>query len=107
MAWETRGTNRYYYRKRWVNGRVVSEYIGAGAFAELSAEMDAHTQQEQATSRAAWQTIVESTRNAERALAQVEVIVRMLTGAVLVVNGYHSHKRQWRRLAAKQEKGNE
>ena len=30
MGWETRSGNRYYYRKRWVNGRPVSEYVGAG-----------------------------------------------------------------------------
>jgi hypothetical protein len=97
MAWEKRGNNRYYYRKRWVNGRVKSEYVGAGLAAELSAEVDTLIRQEQDASRAAWQETVEKVRNAERTLTEAESLVRSLTAAVLVVNGCYSHKRQWRR----------
>ena len=97
MAWETKGNNRYYYRMHWVNGRVKSEYVGAGIVAELSAAMDTLTRQEQDASRAAWKKTVESVRNAERALTEAESLLRSLTAAVLVVNGFYSHKRQWRR----------
>ena len=41
MTWESRHRRqRYYYRKRRVRGRVVSEYVGAGPAAMLVAEMD-------------------------------------------------------------------
>lgn len=97
MAWETRGNNLYYYRKHWVNGRVKSEYVGAGMAAELSAEVDTLVRLERDASRAAWQETVEKVRIAERALTEAESFVRSLTAAVLVVNGCYSHKRQWRR----------
>ena len=42
MAWEDRGGNRYYYRKRWEGGRCVSEYLGAGELAEALATLDAY-----------------------------------------------------------------
>ena len=42
MAWERRaGGGLYYVRKRRVNGRVVSEYVGTGLAAALAAELDA------------------------------------------------------------------
>lgn len=100
MAWETRCNNRYYYRKRWANGQVKSEYVGAGMAAELSAELDRLTRQERDASRAAGQETVDSVRKAEQALTEAESIVRALTAAVLVVNGCYSHKRQWRRQVA-------
>jgi hypothetical protein len=40
MAWETRGNQRYYYRARKVNGRVIKEYVGTGAAAEAAAAED-------------------------------------------------------------------
>ena len=41
MAWETRGNREYLYRKKRVNGRVVSEYVGTGFQAELIARIEA------------------------------------------------------------------
>ena len=35
MAWEQHGNHRYYYRSHKVGGRVVKEYVGAGATADL------------------------------------------------------------------------
>ena len=40
MGWETRAGNEYYYRKQWVNGKCVSEYIGTGEVAGLLARLD-------------------------------------------------------------------
>lgn len=40
MGWETRSGNRYYYRKRWVNGRPVSSCVGAGMSATWAEALD-------------------------------------------------------------------
>ena len=39
MGWETRGNGKYYYRKRRIGDKVVSEYVGTGPGAELIAEL--------------------------------------------------------------------
>ena len=38
MAWEERNGNRYFYRKRRVGDRVISEYVGGDFMAEFIAE---------------------------------------------------------------------
>ena len=93
MSWEKRGDRRYYYNKRRVGDRVISEYVGAGEFAQVCAALDAlkremrHAQRER--------------RRADRALdAQVDQVcdlIRALTGAALLVAGHHTHKGQWRK----------
>ena len=40
MGWEKRGSGQYYYRKKRVNGRVVSEYAGSGILAEATQMLD-------------------------------------------------------------------
>ena len=51
MGWEDRNGRRYYYRKRREGSRVVSEYYGAGPFAETLSTEDQARQQDQARER--------------------------------------------------------
>ena len=44
-------------------------------------------------------TVVDADRRMDGALLEMEDIVRATVAAVLIVNGYHTHKRQWRRMA--------
>lgn len=97
MAWENRGENRYYYRKRRINGRVVSEYIGAGILAELTADLDEAAQAERQAEREARRQEREQVQALDSQLAQVDELTRALVRASLLLAGYHPHKRQWRR----------
>lgn len=97
MSWETRGNNRYYYRRRKVGGRVVTEYIGAGDVAEALAGLDELDRQRRQLDAAEWQAFVEDERRTSAALAEVDELVRSAVAAVLIINGYHTHRRQWRR----------
>jgi hypothetical protein len=97
MAWESRGDNRYYYRKRWEGGRCVSEYLGSSTTAMLLAEGDEGRRQEEAQAQAEERrrrSPAETTRQIVRGIAQE---LRTVTAAVLVANSYHQYKRQWRR----------
>jgi|CXWK01.1.fsa_nt_gi hypothetical protein len=99
MAWETRGSGRYYYRKvRW-NGGVQSQYVGTGPLADAVAVLDEIEQRELQSRRQAWRTMVKEERVVEKDLDQAEGILRTLTTAVLLINGCYIHKRQWRRCA--------
>jgi hypothetical protein len=98
MAWEERGSRRYYTRSRKVAGRVVREYVGAGPIGELAAAADS-------LRRAARRSAAEARRvEQDRWLAAlapllelsraVDVVVR----ATLLTAGYHQHSRSsWRR----------
>src|SRR5689334_10272212 len=98
MAWEPRRNGRtYYYRKQRRGGRVVSEYVGtglAGTLGELyQARADAHT----ADARAQRAREIAALPPDDPALADLETLLAGLTRAVLLANGYHPHKRQWRK----------
>lgn len=98
MGWETRGNGSYYYRKVRKGGRVVSEYIGAGDVAELLAKSDELDRQRRQLEAAEWRAVVESDRQQAEALAEVDELVKSAVAAVLIANGYHTHKRQWRKM---------
>lgn len=97
MSWETRGNNRYYYRRRKVAGRVIGEYVGAGYLAEVMAAEDEAARQARQAAAAEWRSIVEADRRQEKALAEVDSLVGAAIAAVMIANGYHMHKRQWRK----------
>jgi len=97
MGWETRGNSRYYYRKARAAGRVVSEYVGAGDVAEAVAVFDEMLQDERRRAEAEWRAIVAADRERAAALAEVDELVKAAVAAALIVNGYHQHRRQWRR----------
>ena len=97
MGWERRGNGRYYYRKRRLGSRVVSEYVGAGECGDAAARRDAlvraereRMQQEQIRER-------ERLLALEQAGAGAEDHVHLVMRAWLLAAGYHTHKGQWRR----------
>lgn len=97
MSWETRGNNRYYYRRRKVAGRVIGEYVGAGYLAEVMAAEDEAARQARQAAAAEWRSIVEADRRQERTLAEIDTLVRATVAGVMIANGYHTHRRQWRK----------
>ena len=97
MAWETRGKRDYLYRKKRVNGRVVSEYIGTGYQAELVARLEAIESQQAELVRDAERNEHHQQATIDAEIKQHGGRLRHLVNAVLVAAGYHQHKRQWRR----------
>ena len=98
MGWEERNGKRYYYRKRRIGNRVVSEYVGGGEIGDLVAELDAIERRERRAERAA--CLEERNHDLEiaRGIDAVGDRVLALTRAVLLANGYHTHKGQWKKI---------
>ncbi len=97
MALEQRGNNSYYYRKRWVNGTCQSEYVGGGAFAHLVAEIEALERLPARQEAAAFRKVRSQIKQQATLILGTEVDIRELVKAVLIANGFHQHKRQWRK----------
>lgn len=97
MAWEKRGRGLYYYRKRREGRRVVSEYVGSGPLAALSAELDAAKRQARESEWAEVRAARAEQRQTDVALGTAENALCALISAVLEGYGFHQHKRQWRK----------
>lgn len=104
MSWETRGNYRYYYRRRKINGRVEAEYIGSGPVADALARLDGFERQQRQHEVAKWRAFIAADRHTVAGLADVDELVRSAVTAVLIVNGYHTHKREWRRMSTKRRR---
>jgi len=94
MAYQRNG---YWYRSVRRGAKVRTEYLGSGPLAALWAELDAVAREERETRRAAVRAELETQREIDRAIDAAGEGVRTLTEAVLLANGYHLHKRQWRK----------
>jgi hypothetical protein len=103
MALETRrkGSNLYYYKKRRVNGRVVSSYCGsgrlAGAFYRLDQSEAARLEDEKRAGQEELRRIAAPLEEFDRALDEPESLLKLLVDANLIAGGYHRHKGEWRR----------
>jgi hypothetical protein len=97
MAWETRGNRSYFYRKERINGKVKSEYVGSGEVAALLERCE--------EGRGELKEIEKEKRKSERMKAELiddelnalSEINQSLVDALFLINGFHQHKRQWRK----------
>jgi hypothetical protein len=100
MAWEARGSRRYYTRSKRVNGRVVREYIGAAGSpaAELAAAADGLRRLEREIAARESRAERERLREAEAPLLQLCQMTDALTRAALFTAGFRQHDRgAWRK----------
>ena len=105
MGWERRDRGGLYYvRKTRVGGRVVSQYVGTGAAAQLAAELDAHERAEREASRQALSADRERWARADAALDEMCEAVEVAARDGRILAGYHQHHRgEWRKRRGAKE----
>jgi hypothetical protein len=97
MGLEVRKKGVYYYKKRRVGSKVVSEYVGAGPMADLAAIEQAFENRDKERKKAQKEQEKAAFQDLNQPLKELDRLIGALTTATLIVNGYHTHKRQWRR----------
>jgi hypothetical protein len=97
MAWEMRGNNRYYYRKKKVGGKVVSEYVGRGLVAQEIASMDLVGRQERNRELGVIKKERYELGLLDRQVMHSISVMNRLVGVLLIMSGFHKHKGQWRK----------
>jgi hypothetical protein len=96
MGWEDRNGRSYYYRKERDGARVRSCYVGGGEAGRLLAQLDGMDRAEAEAERAAVRLHRRGAAEEDRAFAEIAGLVEGVTAAHLLVEGFHTHKRQWR-----------
>lgn len=95
MPWDKRG---YYYRKKRIGRRVVSEYVGKGPGAALLASCDENERAGRLQERKAFQAMKREHDTLEENAAAFDAITTALMKQELEAAGYHQHARgQWRK----------
>jgi hypothetical protein len=99
MGWEKRDRGGLYYtRSKKIDGRVVREYVGTGALAELAAEMDALDRQRRKVEMEAWRVECERIEALESPVEELCEVTEVLAQVALYAAGYHRHNRgEWRK----------
>lgn len=98
---ERRGNNYYYYEKERDREKVSSRYSGKGEIAYLLHQMtllrkdEAELEKQAKTSRKRQE--MENEAELESAIESVCEIGGLLTTAFFLTNGFHQHKREWRK----------
>jgi hypothetical protein len=93
MGWEKRGSGEYYYRKEREGSRVKSVYVGRGEIANMISQFQSSTSVIEKFARSTALNNIQT----EKAELVFEQATQLLTEAALLMAGFHSHHRQWRR----------
>lgn len=97
MTWVLIGGHRYYRRSRRVAGAVVTEHVGRGRVAELTADLDARERQLRRLDRAAARLDRDAFLLGVADCLAVDAVLGDLAALVATRCGAYRHRRQWRR----------
>lgn len=98
MGLKQRNGKLYYYRKRREGSRVVSEYAGSGVVAFLSEYIDRREREQQQAEREREIAYSTSVLELESQFDDLDRFVDLVVKAFYISEGYHQHKRQWRKM---------
>lgn len=98
MGWEQRGNNRYYYKKEREGSRVKSVYVGRGEIAHMTAHIQSSSPVLERLALTLRSPAALKQEQAEAGLEGVGEHIHILTQAALLVAGFHTHKREWRKM---------
>ena len=97
MGWEDRDGRQYYYRKKRIGHRVVSEYVGTGPVAEWFADEDEMEREWRRQEHKEWERKKGEIKILDDKLDLSIDLTRTLLRANLLLKGFHPHKGQWRK----------
>jgi ABC-type transport system involved in cytochrome bd biosynthesis fused ATPase/permease subunit len=97
MALVWRGSKPYYYKKRRVGDKVVSEYIGAGYSALVAEQITDTVRAEAEKKQREWQAIVDEQQRIDTMINDFSKLATAYADAMLLLTGHHQSKRKWRK----------
>ena len=97
VALEHRNGRVYYYESRRIGRAVVRRYVGAGRIAELVARLDESRRADEAATKLGRDEARTRRRRGTARLRRWLAGIDAAVAAELEAEGWHRHKRQWRR----------
>ncbi len=100
MGWVRRGRCRFYCRSVRRGRRVLHEYYGTGASAELVATLDRQRRLRRQAEQEGRRQAREIWEAASRPLLELIAITDLLARAALLAAGFWEHHSEWRKRRA-------
>jgi hypothetical protein len=97
MGLENRSGHSYYYRKERAGDTVRSVYVGSGLSAQIAMRLDEIERIEQREKVEAARLEREANLKQDAEIDALGLLVNEVVKAALIAQGFHQHKRQWRR----------
>jgi hypothetical protein len=99
MSWDEKrkGGPRYYYRSQRTDRGTVKQYFGRGPRGERQARLDEQRRQQRQAQLEDFLDEMRRVAPAEDMLREIRYFTNLLVRAMLLLNGYHQHKGQWRK----------
>jgi predicted negative regulator of RcsB-dependent stress response len=97
MGWERRGGNSYFYKKEREGSRVKSVYVGRGEVADMVSKLQSNSAELEKLMQAKRSIEANELERVEATLERAIELSQLFTQATLLVAGFHTHHRQWRR----------
>lgn len=95
MGWKN---GKYYHRSKRIGDRVTSEYVGSGHSAWLMSQLDEQERQRAKTRRRAQQELEKREAAIDKRIDAIGDALQAMLAALMLASGYHTHKRQWRKV---------
>jgi hypothetical protein len=96
MAWEKRGSGKFYYRSLRVRGQVVKQYIGNAEQGRQAAAADAAAKESRRQDARFRQEKSHALDDLVADLDEFDKLVDQLVTCQLLCGGWKKHHRQWR-----------
>lgn len=96
MGWEQRGKKFYYYTKKRIGKRVISEYVSC-AYAQYAAILDELAKENRDLERLAEQRQRDQHAEIDTMLKANEADLKRQLAELMKSAGYHQHKGTWRK----------
>ena len=93
MAWETRRGRQYYYRKKRVGTKVVSEYVGTGQYGQFMELMDLISRQEREEELRQFRDLVTEEKHLAQEFRQSQMKAAQAAESV----GIYRRRGEWRK----------
>jgi hypothetical protein len=97
MAWEKRGNREYFYRKERLGNKIKTVYVGRGELAALVEQGEKGRRLERKIEKAEENLQRTEFEEIDGRLDELSEFNQTLVTALFLANGFHQHKRQWRK----------
>src|SRR5947208_2695620 len=97
MPWVQKGSRRYFYCSRRINGQPRRIYMGTGQVGELNAGLHDRERRQRQAEDQVWQVELVELARADALMDDLRTLADLIARAKLLLAAFYEHHGEWRR----------